>query len=54
MVRSDKVLGQVKDDQNKENPRNIKLEDEEEPSPLQHSMVQVNMPPPEIQYIDER
>ena len=31
MVRSDKVLGEVKDDQNKENPRNIRFEDEEEP-----------------------
>ena len=52
MIRSARVLGQVKDDQNKENQRNIRLENEEET--LHNVMVQVNIPTPEIQSPDER
>ena len=54
MLRSAKVLGHGKDDQNEENYRNIRLEIEEEPSPLQHNIVQVSMPPPDIQSPEER
>jgi hypothetical protein len=54
MLRSAKVLGQVKDDQDKENHKNIRLVNEEEHQPLHNNVVQVNMPSPEIQSSDER
>ena len=54
MLRSAKVLCQVKDDQNKENHRNIRLVNEEEHQPLHNNVVQVNMPSPEMQSSDER
>ena len=54
MLRSGKVLGHGKDDQNQVNHRNIRSEIEEEPSPLQHNMVQVSMTPPDIQSPEER
>ena len=54
MVRSSKVLGQVKDDQYKENHINIGLENEEHLSPLNHSTVQVNVHQPEVQSLMER